>query len=191
MEQLQTIARLRERQDRTARRLLAQNVLAKRSQAFYSFACPWSRTRSTPERRSQVRSCRFHRPDRMSRGAGVRRTAEAKVRPQLDHGPVTRLALPLWRDIGLHRIHVEGNEQGTRRRRGRPIFQGRHAKCRSASRNIVPMCDLCNCGSGHPNRHDNLELLLIAPSTRPFPPKYFNTSQIHLGHRANGVSTCV
>ena len=118
----------------------------------------------------------------MRRGAGVRRTAEAKVRPQLDHDPGNRLALPLWRDIGLYRIHVDGNEHGIRRRRGRPIFQGRHAECRSASRNIVPMCDLCNRGSGHLNRHDNLELLLIAPSTRPFPPKYFNTSQIHLGH---------
>ncbi|HEY0125486.1 MAG TPA: hypothetical protein VGC14_27690, partial [Rhizobium sp.] len=56
------------------------------------------------------------------------------------------------------------------------------------ARNFVPMGNLCNGRSSIPNRHDNRELLIVAPSTPPLLPKNFNAHRNpRIKHVANDV----
>lgn len=105
---------------------------------------------------------------------------------QLDHPGADRSVFEL---IGLHRIHVDGDEQRILRWRQQPLlFEFATPGVYLLTCHIVPMSNFCDRGSGNTNRHDNRELLIVAPSTPPLSPKNFNAHRtLRLRHVANDV----
>lgn len=134
----------------------------------------------------------LYRPDKPHQGGAVHGTVETKAatadQSQLDH---PRRVLAVSADLGLHDVHVHRNKHRIRRRRQKSLLllQLTTPGIDLLPRNIVSLRNISNRRSVDPNRHDNLELLFVAPTAPTFLPKNLDTHHIpRPRHVANDVA---
>lgn len=134
--------------------------------------------------------------DVSQKDGGIDATVEAKVapivQPQLDHCRHARNVLTHQRGA-MHGGHVYGNEDRIGRGRQQTLLlQLMPPGVNLLPAYIVPVGNLSDRRTVEPNRHDNVELLLVTPTPPSFLTKNFDTHPIpHLRHVANDVANDV
>ncbi|MBB6470388.1 hypothetical protein HNQ96_006286 [Aminobacter lissarensis] len=134
-----------------------------------------------------------HRPNQPRQHDGINPTVKAKPPPaiqlHLNRHRRSRRTLA-WLGSGSHLVwrgHLDW--QKDRRRRQDPfLLQLMPPRVDLLARNFMALRNLCHRRPVSPNRHDDLELLIITPPTPTFLPKNFDTHPIpRLKHVANDV----